>query len=217
MLIYSSESDVDQPVQPTSLVRRQRPLHSVFGGGKVADILLWRNKSLSGSILAGFTIIWFMFEIAEFHFVTLLCYILMALMLILFVWNCGADFINRSPPSIHQIKLSEATFRYIFDKVNWFIIKLHKISSGEDLGHFTLALASLGILSVIGSYSSTLSLLYLSFLCAATIPALYERYEREVDYLATRGNTDMRRLYKKLDSKVLSKIPRGTVKDRKFK
>ncbi|GAB4828872.1 hypothetical protein Ancab_018532 [Ancistrocladus abbreviatus] len=216
MSLYLSDRDLDRSVQPTRLFGRQRPLHSIFGGGKVADILLWRNKSISGSILAGFTVIWFLFEIAEFHFITLISYILMTLMLILFIWNYAADFINRRPPSIHDIRFSEATFRYIFDRVNWSILKLYKISSGEELGHFVVAVASLWILSVIGSFSSALNLLYISFLCLATIPVLYERYEREVDYLATQGNRDMRRLYKELDSKVLSKIPRGPVKDKKF-
>ena len=58
----------------------------------VADILLWRNKKLSGSILAGFTIIWFLFEVVELHFITVACYLLMILMLIRFVWVQAVDF-----------------------------------------------------------------------------------------------------------------------------
>jgi hypothetical protein len=40
-----------------------------------ADIILWREKKkVSASILAEATAAWFMFEVAECHFFTLLCY-----------------------------------------------------------------------------------------------------------------------------------------------
>lgn len=55
------------------------------------------------------------------------------------------------------------------------------------------------------------------FLCAQTLPVFYERYEKEVDYFANRSNRDMKKLYRKFDSTVLNKIPRGPVKDRKYK
>lgn len=55
------------------------------------------------------------------------------------------------------------------------------------------------------------------FLCLETIPALYERYEREVDHLAIKGNQDAKKLYKKFDDNVLNKIPRGPVKQNKFR
>lgn len=45
-----------------------------------------------------------------------------------------------------------------------------------------------------------------------SLPAMYERYEEEVNYLAFRGNQDVRRLFRTLDSKFLNKIPRGPVK-----
>lgn len=50
-----------------------------------------------------------------------------------------------------------------------------------------------------------------------TLPALYERYEREVDYIAGKSSQDVKKLYDKFDSKVLDKIPRGPVKEKKFK
>ncbi|GAB2280034.1 hypothetical protein Dimus_014672 [Dionaea muscipula] len=217
MPIYSSDSDNDRPTQPLKLFTRQRPLYEIFGGRRVADLLLWRDKSLSGSILVGFTITWFLFEIAEFHLITLLCYIMMTLILVMFLWNYGSNLINRRPPSINDIQVSESTVRYIFSKLNWFIAVVYKISSGEDLPRFVVTLASLWILSIIGSFSSALNLLYISFLCLFTIPVMYERYEEEVEYFASQGSRGIRRLYRKLDSQFLSKIPRGPVKDKKFK
>ncbi|KAJ8570180.1 hypothetical protein K7X08_006757 [Anisodus acutangulus] len=33
-------------------------MHAILGRGKVADLLLWRDKSLTVAILIGFTVIW---------------------------------------------------------------------------------------------------------------------------------------------------------------
>ncbi|KAJ8447599.1 hypothetical protein Cgig2_031653 [Carnegiea gigantea] len=218
MPIYS-DSDIDQaagPSRPSTFFGRNRPLYSILGGRKVADILLWRNKKLSGSILAGFTIIWFLFEVVELHFITVACYLLMILMLILFVWVQAADFFKWRPPTVDDIIVSESTARYMLSRVNKLLTVFYMISCGHDLGRFCLVLASLWLLSIFGSYSSALNVLYAVFLCLMTIPVLYERYEREVNYIATQGKGDMKRLYKKLDTKVLSKIPRGPVKEKKF-
>lgn len=50
---------------------------------------------------------------------------------------------------------------------------------------------------------------HIGFLCIQTLPALYERYEDEVDRLVAKGSHDLKKLYKRLDSEILSKIPRG--------
>lgn len=52
-------------------------------------------------------------------------------------------------------------------------------------------------------------------LCMVTLPVMYERYEHEVDYLASKGIQEVKRLFNTLDSKVLNKIPRGPVKEKK--
>lgn len=53
------------------------------------------------------------------------------------------------------------------------------------------------------------------FLCLATLPAMYDRYQYEVDYIVREGKRDMKKLYEKLDSKFLKKIPRGPLKERR--
>ncbi|XP_059659171.1 reticulon-like protein B9 [Cornus florida] len=216
MPIYSSDSD-DQHVAQVKLFHRERPLHAILGGGKVADVLLWKNNQLSAAILAGFTIIWFLFEVVEYNFVSLVCHISILTMLIVFVWSHGAGLINRNPPDIHHIRVPESTFRWLFAKINGLLLKFFDISRGKDLTHFFVTIAFLWILSVIGNYFSSLNLLYIGFLCLETLPVLFERYEKEVEILARKGNRDMKKLYKRLDSRILNKIPRGPVKEKKFK
>ncbi|KAJ1390531.1 Reticulon [Sesbania bispinosa] len=219
-----------------TLFDRQR-LHAVLGDGKskifqvqlfcimhalgigigVVEILLWEDKKLTAAVLAGLSIIWFLFEVVEYHFVTLMCHILIANMLILFVWYKAAGLITWNPPSIHDLEIPETTFRFICEKLRWFLRKFYDISTGKDLTLFFMTITSLWIMSAIGTYFNTLNLLYIMFLCLVTLPIVYERYEYEVDYLASKGNQDVKRLFKTLDSKFLKKIPRGPVKEKKFR
>ncbi|XP_047944217.1 reticulon-like protein B9 [Salvia hispanica] len=214
MPIYSSDSDDAQtPSIPRRLFGREKPLHSLFGGGRAADILLWREKNLSAAILIGSTVIWSLFEVGEYNFITLLCYIFMTTMLILFIWSSGAGIIEWNPPQ--PITIPESTFRWLFAEINRFLYKFYYISCGQDLKTFFVTIAILWIISGIGNYFSSLNLLYLGFVCVMTLPALYERYQDEVDYLAGRGSRDVKKIYRKIDRRFLNKIPRGPVKDKK--
>ncbi|KAG8382853.1 hypothetical protein BUALT_Bualt05G0122400 [Buddleja alternifolia] len=213
MPIYS-DSD-DHPAGPSRLFGREKPLHAILGGGKVADVLLWRNKNLSAAILIGLTVIWFLFEVVEYNFVTLLCHISILMMLILFVWSTGAGLIDRSPPDPRAITIPESTFKWLYAKLNRTLLKIYDVSSGKDMKTFFMAVVFLWVLSGIGNYFSSLNLLYTGFLCLITLPALYERYQYEVDYLASKGNKDMKKWYKKIDTEILNKIPRGPVKAKK--
>ncbi|KAK5783547.1 hypothetical protein PVK06_038056 [Gossypium arboreum] len=53
----SSDSDHKNPSSPSSIKAkiyrvfgRERPVHHVLGGGKSADLLLWRNKKISAEV-----------------------------------------------------------------------------------------------------------------------------------------------------------------------
>ncbi|WJZ80402.1 hypothetical protein VitviT2T_000325 [Vitis vinifera] len=216
MPIYSSDSD-EQPETPIRLFDHQKSIHALLGGGKVADILLWRNKYVSAAILIGFTIIWFLFEVLEYHFVTLLCYSMLFLMLAIFIWSNGAGYINWNPPDVDKFTLSEHTVRSFHSKINTVLSTFYRVSRGEDLALLGVAIVTLLTLSVIGDCFSSLNVLYIGFLCMETLPALYERYEEQVDEIADKGNRNVKKLYRKFDSHVLNKIPRGPVKEKKFR
>lgn len=60
-----------------------------------ADVLLWRNKRISSSILAGATAVWALLEWLNYHFLTLLCLSLVSGMLLQFVWSNAARTFKR--------------------------------------------------------------------------------------------------------------------------
>ena len=60
-----------------------------------ADVLLWRNKKISASVLTGATAIWVLFELLNYNFLTLLCFALVLGMLAQFLWTNASGFISR--------------------------------------------------------------------------------------------------------------------------
>nr|CAB3477996.1 unnamed protein product [Digitaria exilis] len=184
--------------------------------GKLADILLWKDRNLSAGVLIAATLIWYLFEVVEYNIIPLLCQIAILAMLVIFIWSNAAPLLDIPPPRIPEVIISEHAFRQIAQtihyKLAYTVDALYDIACGKDLKKFLLVIVSLLISSEVGSSYSFTSLLYLGFLCAHTLPALYERYETEVDHLAARGSEDIKRFYRRLDSNLLNKIPRGPVK-----
>ncbi|KAF3606333.1 hypothetical protein DY000_02051013 [Brassica cretica] len=111
------------------LFGREKPIHHVLGGGRSADVLLWRNKKISASFLMGATAIWAVF--------------------------------------------------------------------------------GLWVAAIIGSCCNFLTVLYIGFVGAHTMPLLYERYEDEVDGFVDSLLMKFHSHYKKIDSGFLSRIPSG--------
>lgn len=213
--VQTDSSDDDAPT--TKLVfHRRKSFDELLGGRKVSDVLLWRNRNLSAGILAGATLVWFLFDVVEYNVVTLLCHIALLGMLLLFIWSNAAPLFDRPPPQIPEVIVSEQAFREVAQTIHYklahFVSILYDVACGKDLKKFLMVIGSLWILAILGDTCSFTTLLYVGFLCALTLPALYERYETEVDHLVAKGHEDLKKFYKKVDSDVLNKIPRGPVK-----
>ncbi|XP_011028054.1 PREDICTED: reticulon-like protein B14 [Populus euphratica] len=185
-------------------------MHAVLGRGKVADILSWKNKTLSGGILGGVTVLWVLFELTEYSLATFFCHILMLLMITLFTWSKSAGLIKRNPPTSNEIRLPESAFRFFFDQINETILTFYRTSTGQKgLKTFFVTLAGLYILSFIGSLFSTMTFAYLVFACCATIPAFYEQNKMQVHEIFGHSYREINNSLKDFRSKLVDKIPRG--------
>nr|KJB06452.1 hypothetical protein B456_001G157900 [Gossypium raimondii] len=142
-----SDSDHEKPASPSSvkakiyrLFGRERPLHHVLGGGKPADVFLWRNKKISAGVLGGATAIWVLFELIEYHLLTLLCHISILSLAVLFLWSNVHTFIHKTPPRIPQVHLPEEPFLQIASaltiELNQALELLRDIASGRNLKKF---------------------------------------------------------------------------------
>ncbi|GJM89525.1 hypothetical protein PR202_ga05726 [Eleusine coracana subsp. coracana] len=222
----SSDSDDDRSSAAAAvkakiyrLFGRDKPVHSVLGGGKPADLFLWRNKRISGGVLAGATAIWLLFEVMDYHLLTLLCHCFILTLAILFLWSNASTFINKSPPNIPEVRIPEDVVvnvaRSLRYELNRGFATLREIGRGHDLKKFLIVIAGLWILSVLGSCCNFLTLCYIVFMVLYTVPVLYEKYEDKVDAFGEKAMIELKKYYAIFDEKCLSKIPKGPLKDKK--
>ncbi|XP_008796064.1 reticulon-like protein B2 [Phoenix dactylifera] len=223
----SSDSDNEKSKPSASSIKakiyrlfgRERSVHNVLGGGKPADVFLWRNKKISAGVIGGATAVWVLFELLEYHLLSLVCHCLILSLAILFLWSNASTFINKAPPRIPEASIPEdlavnvaLSLRY---EINRAFAVLREIASGRDLKKFLVVIAGLWVLSILGSCCNFLTLFYTMLVTLHTVPVLYEKYEDKVDSFAEKAMAEIKKQYGVFDAKVLSKIPRSPLKDKK--
>ncbi|KAL3714222.1 hypothetical protein ACJRO7_006205 [Eucalyptus globulus] len=222
----SSDSDDDKPSVVDSakskvyrLFGREKPVHKVLGGGKSADIFLWRDKKVSAGVLGVATAIWILFELMEYHLITLVCHILIATLAIIFLWASASTHIAKSPPNIPEVQLPEKCVLEVASvlrfEANRGLALLREIASGRELKKFLAFIAGLWVLSMVGSWFNSVTLFYITFVLLHTVPVFYEKYEDQVDPFAEKAMVEIKKQFAVFNEKVLSKVPRGPLKDKK--
>ncbi|GMH26708.1 hypothetical protein Nepgr_028551 [Nepenthes gracilis] len=221
----SSGSDDDKPSASSlksktyRLFGREKSVHKILGGGKPADVFLWKDKKISAAVLGGVTLLWAVFEVFECHLLTFLCHLLIVMLALLFLWSNASSFINKEPPRIPEVKIPEGPVlqfasALVFE-INRGIAALQDIGSGRDLKKFLSVIAGLWLLSILGSCCNFLTLFHICFVLLHTLPVLYEKYEDQVDLFVKKAMAEFNKQFSVFDAKVLSKIPRGLLKDKK--
>lgn len=201
--------------QFNKLFGRQKPVHHILGGGKSADVMLWRNKKISASVLTGATAIWVLFEWLNYNFLPLLCFALVIIMIAQFVWS---TFLNRS--KVPRLRLPSELFVNIATslgaEVNRALAFLQNVACGGNIKQLLGAVVGLLAAAMIGSWCNFLTVLYIGFVAAHTLPVLYERYDDQVDKFVYILLGQFQHHYGKLDARVLSRIPKGNHRWKKF-
>ncbi|CAA7023077.1 unnamed protein product [Microthlaspi erraticum] len=219
----SSESEHEKPESPSALKAkiyrlfgREKPVHKVLGGGLPADVFLWRDKKLSAAVLGVATAIWVLFELVEYHLLSLVCHILIFSLAALFLMSNAHGVLNKPAPKIPDIHIKEEHFILIVsalrNEMNQAFVILRSIALGRDLKKFLMVVVGLWIISVVGNWFNFLTLVYICFVLLHTVPMLYEKHEDKVDPVAEKTLKELRKHYMVFDEKVLSKIPVASLK-----
>ncbi|CAN8318819.1 unnamed protein product [Cochlearia groenlandica] len=216
-------NDYEKPDSPSAmkakiyrLFGREKPVYKVLGGGKTADVFLWRDKKLSAAVLGVSTAIWVLFELVEYHLLSLLCHISIIALGGLFLWSNAYSFINKTTLKIPEIHVPEDAFLLIAsslrNELNQAFVILRNIALGRDLKKLLMVVVGLWIISVVGNWCNLLTLLYMCFLVLHTVPMMYEKHEDKVDPFAEKAMKELHKHYIVLDEKVISKIPIASLK-----
>ncbi|XP_031380280.1 reticulon-like protein B4 [Punica granatum] len=222
----SSDSDDDKPSAVDTmkskvyrLFGREKPVHKVLGGGKPADIFLWRDKKISGTVIGAATAIWILFELLEYHLIALVCHIAIVALAVLFVWSNATNFIHKSAPHIPDVVIPEKCVLEVVSalrfEINRGLAILREIASGRNVKQFLAVVVGLWVVSVVGSWFNFVTLFYIIFVLLHTVPVLYEKFEDQVDAFGEKAMIEIKKQYAVFDEKVLSKIPKGPLKDKK--
>ncbi|CAN8245411.1 unnamed protein product [Cochlearia groenlandica] len=214
----SSSSDSDDEKKAESSIKtkiyrlfgREKPVHKVFGGGKPADVLLWRNKKVSGGVLGAATISWILFEYLEYNLLTLFGHVSILALAVLFLWSSATTFIHKTPPHIPQVHIPEEVVLQLASglriEINRGFTVLRDIALGRDLKKFLMVIVGLWILSKLGSSCNFLTLIYIATVVLFTVPVFYEKYDDKVDEYGEKAMKEIKKQYAVLDEKVLSKV-----------
>eukprot|EP00252_Welwitschia_mirabilis_P019665 TRINITY_DN4611_c0_g1_i2.p1 TRINITY_DN4611_c0_g1~~TRINITY_DN4611_c0_g1_i2.p1 ORF type:complete len:252 (+),score=42.54 TRINITY_DN4611_c0_g1_i2:221-976(+) len=200
------------------LFNRQRTIHEVLGGGIAADAMLWKRKGLSIGILVAASAAWYLFEHSGYTFLSLIATILLLLVAILFIWANAATVLNRPPPPLPELELSEEMVNDIAAsmrvRINNALAVAHDIAIGKDIKLFFKVVVFLWLFSVFGNCFNFLTLVYISFILSFTVPALYNKYEEHIDRGIAIAHKQVTKQYRSLDESLLSKIPKGLPKQK---
>ncbi|KAI3694067.1 hypothetical protein L1987_77026 [Smallanthus sonchifolius] len=196
--------------QFNKLFGRQKPVHHILGGGKSADVLLWRNKKISASVLFGATAIWVLFEWLDYNFIPLVCFGLVIFIIGQFIWS---RLLNGAPP---RLILSDELFVNVATtvgaEVNRALGFLQNVSSRGDIKQLGVVIGSLLTAAIIGTWCNFFTVLYIGFVAAHTLPVVYEKYDDQIDNTVYNVLGKLQNHYSKLDASVLSRIPKATRK-----
>ncbi|KAG6526790.1 reticulon-like protein B8 [Zingiber officinale] len=201
------------------LFGRQKTIHRIFGGGQSADLLLWRNKKISSSVLTCATAIWVLFEWLNYHFLTFLAFALFVIMLVQFGWSNISVVLNRSTTQVPRVAIPQDVFVNVATslgaQINQFLNYIQDVACERNLRQFLVVAASLWAAAIVGTWCNFLTVIYVGFVCAHTLPVVYEKYEDEIDEFLYKLLGQVQDRYSKVDVSVLSKLSRGNLKSKK--
>ncbi|XP_074574340.1 reticulon-like protein B8 [Curcuma longa] len=201
------------------LFGRQETIHRIFGGGQSADLLLWRNKKISSSVLTGATAIWVLFEWLNYHFLTMFAFALFVIMLVQFGWSNISIVLNRSTTQVPRVAIPQDVFVNVATslgaQINQFLNYIQDVACERNLRQFLVVTASLWAAAIVGTWCNFLTVIYVGFVCAHTLPVLYEKYEDEIDEFLYKLLGQVQDRYSKVDVSVLGKLSKGNLKSKK--
>lgn len=217
----NGEGRIGVPASTSSsykLFGRQASVHQMMGGGKAADVMLWRRRHVSFGVVVIATISWLLIERSGISFLALCSDVLLILIVLMFLRANYAVFRNKPLQTLPELVLSEemvnnaaASFRV---KINYTLLMAHDITLGKDFRLFFKVVIALWLLSVIGCLLSFFTLAYIGIVISVTVPALYDKFQDHVDRYADMVHRKFSKHYKIVDENLHSRLPRTLSKDK---
>uniref|UniRef100_F6HC78 Reticulon-like protein n=1 Tax=Vitis vinifera TaxID=29760 RepID=F6HC78_VITVI len=122
------------------LFDRRSSIHQIMGGGKAADVLLWKRRRVSCGTIVVATVAWILFERSGLSFLSICSDVLLILIVVLFLRANYAAFRNKQLKSLPELELSEEMVNSVAGsfrvKINYLLLMAHDITLGKDFRLF---------------------------------------------------------------------------------
>lgn len=188
----------------------------------VYDLVMWTDPIKSGAVFGATTVAYILLEHSSYTLLSILSYVLLSLVIALFVYSNLASFLNRPQLTMlseENLQLSDGAVKASSEKIATAINKVlgmvQRLASGQDV---MLSLKVGGILYLTGKIGNAvrlLTLLYVAFLLAFTLPKAYRVYEKQLDEVLKIIKEQISKLVALVNDKVLSKIPKAKPVEKK--
>jgi len=199
-----------------------KPMAKVRVPEGVYELVMWTDPIKSGAVFGATTVAYILLEHSSYTLLSILSYMLLSLVIALFVYSNLASFLNRPQLTMlskENLKLSDdavqASSEKIATTINKVLGMVERLASGQDV---MLSLKVGGILYLAGKIGNAvrlLTLLYVAFLLAFTLPKAYRMYDKQLDEVLVLIKQHISKLVALVNDKVLSKIPKAKPVEKK--
>ncbi|KAK9030432.1 hypothetical protein V6N11_031859 [Hibiscus sabdariffa] len=174
------------------------------------DIILWRRKKVSATVLLVSTATWTLLQVYQFNFITVVSWLAIFILASLFLWGNILRLLGKEPPKVSNLEFSEQTTMEISntsrtvmeDVLRW----MFRVTVEENWFVFARTLAGLLLLSYVGTLFDFLTLVYIGITTLMTVPGIYMKYGDQIKRHGERVKGEMRRFYEMFDEKVSSQF-----------
>lgn len=182
----------------------------------VRDVFLWRRKKLSLLVLLVSTATWVLLDVYQFNLITVASWAAMFAVTSLFLYGNIARFLRKEEPDLSGLEISEQTAieaarsvrQSIEEGVRW----MCHVSAERELFLFARVVAALWLLSYVGSFWDSLSLLYIDIVVGMTVPVIYVKNEDKIKRYEEWMRMQARRLCDMVDEKVVKRMKNRVLK-----
>ncbi|OIV94744.1 hypothetical protein TanjilG_12957 [Lupinus angustifolius] len=186
------------------------PSYSSGGSNIVKDVVLWREKKLSASVLIVATATWVLMEVYQFNFLTIISWLAMFVVTSIFLYANMFRLLGKETLNLSRLELTQETAERIGNTVRIWIEEairlLFRLSAEEDWPVFVGVVAVLWALSYVGSCMHFLTFLYIGIVGCMTVPITYvkneDKFKRFVEWLKMKSKM----VYEIIDEKAINKI-----------
>ncbi|XVF59490.1 hypothetical protein PTKIN_Ptkin07bG0280100 [Pterospermum kingtungense] len=186
------------------------------------DIVLWRRKKVSVTVLLISTATWALLEVYQFNFITIISWLAIFIVSSLFLWGNLLRFLGKEPPNLSDsFEISEQTTSEITNTYGIIIEEVLRwmfhVTVEENWFAFARTVVGLLLLSYVGTFVDFLTLLHIGINLAMTVPVIYVKYRDQIRRCGEGLKGQMRRFYGMFDEKVMKKMKNKIVKQEEEK